>query len=174
MRKLIYLVVILFAATIAMTSCRSVVENSIENIKEQVSIESIDKVNINGFTSIDLLTSVRNDSRHKLLLKSGELTLYYNKGVIGELTLKAPVELDKRTSKQLLSQWGLSLNNPFSLIAVGNKINKGDINNLFVSFSMSGRFGIYPLNLSEEMVPLSHFLAIFGIENDELKNILQL
>ena len=174
MRKLIYLVVVVFMAAITMTSCRSVVENSIENIKKQVSIESIDKVNINGLKSIDLLLTVRNDSRHKLLLKSGKLTLYYNQGAIGELALKAPIELDKHTTKQLRSQWAMSIDNPFSLMAVASKVNKGDISNLFVSFSMSGRFGVYPLNLSEEMIPLSHFLAIFGIEQDELKNILKL
>ena len=61
---------------------------------------------------------------------------------------------------------------PMAYYVMVKKIREDDISQVAVSFAVEGRGGPASVKNSEEMVPLSEFLNIFGLSLQDVKNYL--
>ncbi len=152
-----------------LSSCRRAVEKARKNIR----IEAVEKVERQGLTGAEVVVRVMNDTGHKLQLDQVRLEIYYATDKVATILLREPVEVQRRTVGSLSTRWILKISDPLALYVLVRKIDSGEIGQVAVSYSVAGRGGPMPVNISRQMMPLSDFLNIFGVTLEEVKNYLK-
>ncbi|WP_418991792.1 hypothetical protein [Alistipes sp.] len=167
MKKLLY-IAILSAVALSMGSCRRAVEKARRNIR----IEAVEKIERQGLTGAEIVVRVKNDTGYKLVLDQATLDIFYGRSRVGDVALRGAVEVGRRTTGSVSTRWRLRISDPLALYALSKKIGERDFSQVFVSFKIEGRGGPAPIKISQEKVPLSEFLNIFGVTIEDLKNLL--
>lgn len=151
-----------------MTSCRRAVERARENIR----IEEVERIEPHGFTGLDLVLRVRNDTGYTIRLENASFDLFYGSSQAVGALLREPVEVPRRTVDSFTVRWRIRVSDPLALYALFRRVRQDDLSDLFVSYAVEGRGGPAPINISREKVPLSEFLNTFGVGSEELKTYL--
>lgn len=165
--KLLYTLLLLTAA-LSMSSCRKAIEKAQRNIR----FEGIERIERHGLAGIDLTFRMRNDTGYKLVFDEARIDLYYAGSRVGDVTLRERLEVPKHTTLSVASQWKIRISDPLALYLMARKYRAGDLSQVNVSFALKGRGGPAPINISQEKVPVSEFLRIFGLTMDDVKNFL--
>lgn len=168
MRRVLLLSV-MSALALMCGSCRKAVERA----REKIRIEAVESVGQRGLTGIDATVRVANGTRHRLLLESARLDLYYDGTRAGSVMLCDAVEVPKRTTASVRTQWRVRIADPLASYALARRVRRGDLSPVRVSYAIDGRGGPVPVHVAEEMVPLSQFLSNFGLTVEDLKNWLR-
>ena len=166
-RVLLY--ILLLTAVLPLSSCRRAVENARRDIR----LEAVEKVERQGLTGAEVVVRVKNDTRHKLVLGKASLSVYYGTGLVSKVLLRDRVEVPRRTTGSFSTLWRIRTSDPMALHVMTKKIRQDDISKISVSFAVEGRGGPASVKISEEMMPLSEFLNIFGLSLDDVKNYLE-
>lgn len=168
MRK--YLILLLAIVAVAvLPSCRGAVEKARRNIR----VEKIEKIERYGLSGFDLTLRVKNDTRYRLRLDTVSLALFYDDSRVGTISLREGVEVPKRTTLNVTTQWRLRISDPLALYVVGKKLEAGDLSPLSVSVLVQGRGGPARIDISRERVPLSQFLATFNLSVEDITRYLK-
>ncbi len=149
-----------------MTSCRRAAEKARENIR----IEEVERVEPRGFTGLDLVLRVRNDTGYKIRLEHVSLDLFVGSSRVVEAVLRESVEVPRHTVGSFAVRWRIRIADPLALYALARRLRKNDLSDIVVSYAVEGRGGPASINISRERVPLSEFLSTFGISSEELQN----
>ena len=144
MRKWLYCI-LLTAMVLPMVSCRRAVEKARRNIR----LEAVEKVE-----------------------RKGKVDLFYAGSRVMSIILHGRVEVPRRTTGSFTSLWRVRTTDPMAYYVMVKKIREDDISQVAVSFAVEGRGGPASVKNSEEMVPLSEFLNIFGLSLQDVKNYL--
>lgn len=168
MKKLVYILLTL-AVSISATSCRRAVEKARRNIR----IEAVEKVERRGLTAAEIVVRVMNNTGYKLRLDEASFDLYYGPSRAGTVLLREGVEVARHTTCSVATLWQLKVADPLALYVLSKKFRENDLSQVAVSFTLKGRGGPAPVNISRERVPLSEFLNIFGLELQDVKNYLK-
>ncbi|WP_295938273.1 hypothetical protein [uncultured Alistipes sp.] len=168
MKKIIVYALILLTA-LSLSSCRKAVEKARQNIR----FEGIEKVERQGLTGVEIVARVMNNTGHKLVLETALLDVYYAGGRVASVILREPVEVQRRTHESFSSLWRIKISDPLAIYVMARKFQQNDISQIGVSFSVEGRGGPAPVRFSQEMMPLSEFLNIFGLSLQDVKNYLK-
>lgn len=166
-RMLFYM--LLFASVLSLGSCRRAIEKAQRNIR----IEAVEKAERQGLSGAEIVLRVRNDTGHKLKLKKASLEVYYAEGLVTKVALRKEVEVPRRTTGSVTTLWRIRTSDPMALHVMTKKIREDDISKIGVSFAVEGRGGPAPVKISQQMMPLSEFLNIFGLSLDDVKNYLE-
>lgn len=166
MKKIVYLFLIL-----SLSSCMKMVDRIVEDARENIRVESIEKIATTDLTNVDIVLKIANNSKYKLALDDATLTLFYGQSRVGDIMLREGVEVPKRATTSVLMQWRLKINNPLTLFAASRELRSRNLDNMYVSFKIAGKGGPAPIDFSEDMMSLSQFLAIFGASIDDLDKI---
>lgn len=168
MKKLLY-ILLLSAVALSLGSCRRAVEKARRNIR----VEAVEKIERQGLTGAEVVLRVRNDTGYKLVLDNARLDIYYGRSRVGDISLREGVEVARHTAGSVSTLWRIRISDPLALYVLAKKIERNDLSEVAVSFSVEGRGGPAPVKISREMVPLSEFLNIFGLTMQDLKNYLK-
>ena len=161
MRKWLYCI-LLTAMVLPMVSCRRAVEKARRNIR----LEAVEKVERKGMGGAEAVVRVKNGTGYKLVLERAKVDLFYAGSRVMSIILHGRVEVPRRTTGSFTSLWRVRTTDPVK------KIREDDISQVAVSFAVEGRGGPASVKNSEEMVPLSEFLNIFGLSLQDVKNYL--
>lgn len=160
---------LLFASVLSLGSCRRAIEKAQRNIR----IEAVEKAERQGLSGAEIVLRIRNDTGHKLKLKKASLEVYYAEGLVTKVALRKEVEVPRRTTGSVTTLWRIRTSDPMALHVMTKKIREDDISKIGVSFAVEGRGGPAPVKISQQMMPLSEFLNIFGLSLDDVKNYLE-
>lgn len=160
---------LLFASVLSLGSCRRAIEKAQRNIR----IEAVEKAERQGLSGAEIVLRVRNDTGYKLKLKKASLEVYYAEGLVTKVALRKEVEVPRRTTGSVTTLWRIRTSDPMALHVTTKKIREDDISKIGVSFAVEGRGGPAPVKISQQMMPLSEFLNIFGLSLDDVKNYLE-
>lgn len=168
MKKYLYLLLAV-ASLLPLASC----SKRVEKLQQQVRLEGIESVRLEGLTTLCLDLRVVNDSPYKLQLSDAEAHLYYRDYKIASMLLTEVVEVAKRSgSATYPTHWRVEVGNPMTLLPLLGKVREGDVSECWVQLEIEGRGGPVPINLSRQKMPLSDFLRTFGVQTEDLKNFL--
>ena len=167
MRKWLYCI-LLTAMVLPMVSCRRAVEKARRNIR----LEAVEKVERKGMGGAEAVVRVKNGTGYKLVLERAKVDLFYAGSRVMSITLHGRVEVPRRTTGSFTSLWRVRTTDPMAYYVMVKKILADDISQVAVSFAVEGRGGPASVKNSEEMVPLSEFLNIFGLSLQDVKNYL--
>lgn len=160
---------LLSAAVLPLGSCRRAVEKARRNIR----IEAVEKVERRGLSGAEAVVRVVNDTGYKLVLEQAQLDIFYAGNLVTSIQLRGRVEVPRRTTGSFSTLWRLRTPDPMALYVLKKKVQQGEIAQVGVSFSVEGRGGPAPVKISQEMMPLSEFLNIFGLSLQDVKNYLE-
>lgn len=169
MKRLFFYSLLLFAV-LAMGSCR----RSIEKTAQKIRFEGIERVQLQGLTSAEVVARIDNGSAHRLQLASARIDIHYADAVVGRLILEEPVEIDRRTQASIRTLWRLQISDPLTLFVLYRKVKAGELDRIALSFEIEGRGGPAPLRFSREKMSLSEFLTTFGLSVQDVQNYLKL
>lgn len=150
------------------TSC----QKAIERAQRDIRLEAVESIERKGMSGAAATIRVANDSRYKLVLKNARFELFYGEVPVSSFTLHGRVEIPRRTSGSYRSLWRVVTEDPMIYYMVTKKIEAGEIDRIAVSFTLEGRGGPASAKMSEEMMPFSEFLNIFGLDLDEVRKYL--
>ena len=167
MRKWLYCI-LLPAMVLPMVSCRRAVEKARRNIR----LEAVEKVERKGMGGAEAVVRVKNGTGYKLVLERAKVDLFYAGSRVMSIILHGRVEVPRRTTGSFTSLWRVRTTDPMAYYVMVKKIREDDISQVAVSFAVEGRGGPASVKNSEEMVPLSEFLNIFGLSLQDVKNYL--
>ena len=167
MRKWLYCI-LLTAMVLPMVSCRRAVEKARRNIR----LEAVEKVERKGMGGAEAVVRVKNGTGYKLVLERAKVDLFYAGSRVMSIILHGRVEVPRRTTGSFTSLWRVRTTDPMAYYVMVKKIREDDISQVAVSFAVEGRGGPASVKNSEEMVPLSEFLNIFGLSLQDVKNYL--
>lgn len=160
---------LLLALVLPMTSCRRATERALSKIR----VEEVVKLERQGLSGAELVLRVKNATGHKLVLERAVLRIYYAENLVTSIALRGRVEVPRRSDGEITTLWRTRTSDPMALYVMRKKLAGGDLSRIAVSFSIEGRGGPAPVNISQEMMPLSDFLNIFGLSFDEVKTYLK-
>lgn len=160
---------LLLALVLPMTSCRRATERALSKIR----VEEVVKLERQGLSGAELVLRVKNATGHKLVLERAVLRIYYAENLVTSIALRGRVEVPRRSDGEITTLWRTRTSDPMALYVMRKKLAGGDLSRIAVSFSIDGRGGPAPVNISQEMMPLSDFLNIFGLSFDEVKTYLK-
>lgn len=161
---------LLLVSVLSLSSC----SNRIERLQRQVRLEGIESVHLPNYQTLQMDLRVLNDSPHKLVLKGAEAHLYYKDYRLVTMRLNESVEAPKRSGSAVYpTYWDVEVGNLLSVLALLGKVRQGDLSDCSVDLMLEGRGGPVPINLSREKMPLSEFLRIFGLDSEDLTNLLK-
>ncbi len=161
--------ILLFSAVLSLGSCRRAVEKAQRNIR----LEAVEKAERQGLSGAEIVLRIKNDTGRKLRLEKASLTVFYAGGVVTKVALREPAEVPRRTTASVTTLWRIRTSDPMALHVMTKKIREDDISKIGVSFAVEGRGGPVPVKISQEMMPLSEFLNIFGLSLNDVKNYLE-
>lgn len=168
MKKYLLLIVALTVA-FSMTSCRRAAEKA----REKIRVEAVEAVERHGLSGFDAVLRVKNGTGYKLTLETAELELFYDGMRIGDVALREGIEVPKRSTVSVETKWRIRISDPLALYVLAKKLQQGDLSQIRVSFALKGRGGPAKVDISQKMMPLPQFLAIFGLSEGDLKNYLK-
>lgn len=160
------LLVLVAALCIVLPSCRRMAEKT----REKIRVEAVERVEPQGFSGIEVVVRVVNDTRYRLLLERASFDLYAGANCVCGAVLAEPAEVARRTTASVATQWRLRIVDPLALYALVRRVRRNDLEQVNVSFSVEGHGGPASVNFSREKMPLSEFLNIFDLDLRELKN----
>lgn len=166
MKKILFLSLLIY-----LSSCTKMVDRVADNVRTNVRVESVENISINGFSTVDMVLKVANNSKYKLALDNAALTLFYGGSRVGEVILQEGIDLPKGATTRLSFKFRFKVSNPLTLLAMTREFKERRLDNMQVSFNVSGKGGGVPVRFSGEMVPLSQFIATFGTSIDDLYKI---
>lgn len=150
-------------------SCRRAVERAKRNIR----IEAVEKIERKGISGAEVVVRVNNGSRYKLALERAEFGIYYGDARVGTIVLMQPVEVPRRTTLSVVTDWRLKISDPLALYLLVRKASDGEWTQIGVSCSVEGRGGPAPVKFLREKMPLSDFLNTFGLSIRDVENYLK-
>lgn len=162
-------ILLLLVLCVGMTSCRRTVEKA----REKIRIEEIERVELHGLAGLDVVLRVRNDTGYKLSVEHASLDIFYGTARVAGVVLREPVEVQRRTTESVATQWRLRISDPLAAYALVGRIRRDDLSAVAVSFAVEGRGGPAPVNISRERMPLSEFLNTFDLDSKQLKTYFQ-
>lgn len=166
--KRILLIALLLAAALPTVSCRRAVERA----REKIRVEAVEPVRRMGFSGAEAVVRVRNDSRSRLVLREADLEFFLGGRPVLSARLHRPVEVPRRTTERVVTRWRLQILDPMALPVLTGRLRAGEIGQVAVSCRIRGRGGPVRVNISQEMMPLSDFLNIFGLTLQDVQNYL--
>ena len=161
--------ILLSAVLLPMTSCRRAVEKARRNMR----IEAVEKVERQGLSGAEVVVRVTNDTGYKVVLKQARIDVFHAGNLVTSILLREPVEVPRRTAGSVSSLWKMRTPDPMALYALKRKLQQGEAARVSVTLSVEGRGGPSPVKISEQMMPLSEFLNIFGLSLQDVKNYLE-
>lgn len=168
MRKFLWYILLL-AAVLPSVSCRRAVEKAQRNIR----IEAVEKAERKGMGGAEVVVRVKNGTGYKLVLEHARLDVFYAGSRVMSIVLHGRIEVPRRTTGSFASLWRVRTTDPMAYYVMTKKIREDDISRVAVSFAAEGRGGPAPVKISQEMMPLSEFLNIFGLSLGDVKNYLE-
>lgn len=168
--KRLLLYALLLVVALAAGSCRRTVEKAAQKIR----FEGIERVQLQGLTSAEVVVRIDNGSAYRLQLASARVDIFYADAVVGRLILEEPVEIDRRTQASIRTLWRLQIPDPLALFVLYRKVKAGELDRIALSIGIEGRGGPAPLRFSREKMPLSEFLTTFGLTVQDVQNYLKL
>ena len=137
-----------------------------------IRLEAVEKVERKGMGGAEAVVRVKNGTGYKLVLERAKVDLFYAGSRVMSIILHGRVEVPRRTTGSFTSLWRVRTTDPMAYYVMVKKIREDDISQVAVSFAVEGRGGPASVKNSEEMVPLSEFLNIFGLSLQDVKNYL--
>ena len=166
--KRLLLLGLLLAATLPLGSCGRAVERA----RERIRLEAVESVRRLGFSGAEAVVRVRNDSRGRLVLREADLEFFLGGRPVLSARLHRQVEVPRRTTERVVTRWRLQILDPMALPVLTGRLRAGEIGQVAVSCRIRGRGGPVRVNISQEMMPLSDFLNIFGLTLQDVQNYL--
>jgi len=164
-----YKLFLCFLLCVGLTSCRRAAEKASEKIR----IEEVERIEPHGLTGWDMVLRVRNDSGYKIKLEKVSFDVFFNSSPVLGIELVEPVEMPRHTTGSFTTRWNARICNPLALYVFARRIRQNDLSAASVSFAIEGRGGPASINISQEKMPLSDFLNTFGIDLQDMKNLLE-
>lgn len=139
----------------------------------KLSFDGIERVRLQGLTSVEVVAHITNDTGHKLALDGAEVAVFYQGRRIATVLLLEGLKMDAKSSGSLSSQWQIRVSDPISAYLVLRKIKANDPSQIDISCSVAGQRGSRALKFSREQMPLSDFLRIFGLSISSVSKYLE-
>ncbi len=158
--KKVVIYTLLLSASIVLNSCGF----SAKSIEQNIRIEGVENIDIMGLTGLQVDLKVKNDMRGVIEVETGRIELFDEGEYVGSLELREAVALPKKWSGVVATRWRIDAPNVMAMLSVARQIVGKKTDDLTVNYSFKGDYGIIPLNISGEGVPLSDFLGIFEHE----------
>ena len=166
--KRLLLLGLLLAATLPLGSCGRAVERA----RERIRLEAVESVRRLGFSGAEAVVRVRNDSRSRLVLSEADLEFFLGGRPVLSARLPRPVEVPPPPPQRVVTRWRLPILHPLALPRLTRRLRAGELGPGAVSCRLRGRRGPVRVNISQEMMPLSDFLNIFGLTLQDVQNYL--
>lgn len=139
-------------------------------LQRRFRVEEVASFRRYGWTGMDLSLRVCNGSRRTLRLSDARLTLFYGGGELGSLELRGEVLAPARTLADAAMRWRIDLQDPASGYLIEKKFRAGETDAFSVAFTGRVCSGSRCRDIFIPMMPLSDFLAIFGVSLADLQN----
>lgn len=161
------LLVVLLAAVCVLAGC------SRESYADKIAVEGIGQVRQQGLSGLVVRLDVRNDTGHRLKLREASFEFHYVQEWVASLSLREELRVPPHFRGELPSAWRVRASAPGALRALKRKIAAGETGKIFVTAHVRGKGGPMGFKFSREMMPLSEFFNIFGIDIEDLKPYLE-
>lgn len=113
--------------------------------------------------------TIENKSIFKVTVTGGELVANLNDGPIGEVFMKNPVVLPRKSTTTVRVNVGLRFASPFAALKALNTLTSSP-EALTISGYGEGKIWIFKKRYERQDVPISKFISIFGNPSDYLQN----
>jgi len=154
---------------LTLPSCR----RTAERLREKIRLEAIESVRRQGLSGAEIVARVANDTRYELQLERATADIFYGTSRVSRITLCEGVQLGPRTTASVTTRWRVRIDDLLALYALVRRVQRDDLSEAFISFSVEGRGGPVPVEFTRERMPLSEFMRIFDLELQEVKNYLK-
>ncbi len=165
-QSLRYLVLTLLLLSLG--GCR----RTMDKIIQKIHLDRIEEVRPIGLTGVEIDVTATNGTAYNLQLANTTVVLFYKGARVATMQLIEPLTLNKRSSTRLTSQWAIKIANPLALLPVARDLRQGNLSSLTVNLSLEGRGGPLRKTIEREQMAFSDFLAIFGLEVDQLTQMI--
>ncbi len=163
--KRLLLFMLILATVCSLSSCRKMARKA----REKIGIEAVERVEPHSLSSVDVRFRVKNLTGKNLLLKEAEFEISHSGRLLMTVTLAEEVKVPRRTIGSIDTQWRLQVSDPLAFYAVLRKVRRQDFGKITVNYHIRGRAGIFRVEKSDQMIPLSKILNIFGRSITEMK-----
>ncbi len=156
MHRVLKHLVICLAICLTATSC-------LRGIEQPVGIEAAPQLELKGSAGVDIEALVRNDSKRNFTLQSGEIELMSDGHRLLTMRLMKPITVEKQTCELHSTRWKFINKNQLNLLALTNKLNRGDYEGMSTSYSVRIKSGALKRSFSADSIAISEILRTFDI-----------
>ncbi|MFI3316055.1 MAG: hypothetical protein SNF93_00570 [Rikenellaceae bacterium] len=152
----------LLAIALSMSSCAA-------TLRDKVSIEGYDNLEILGFSGVKVDLEFRNDSRRKIKVQEVNLALKESGSQIATLKLKDKITIPRRTESAMIpTVWRLGDVNILSAASASKKIlsNQG-VEAFRVDASGSAKISLFKKTYEKNNLSLSKLMKDFNLESSK-------
>ena len=168
MKRVLYLVLTVACALLVGAGN---VEGGVEELREEVRLEGVERGVPHGMSGVDVVVSVANQTRHKITLEEAELTLKYDRRKVLMLQLRDVVELPKRFEGELEISTRMKVYDPLSAIVVLNRVRNKSFDEMSVTIDAKVKVGPVRKNIFVADMDLPKFLSKFALSTEEVDRI---
>lgn len=109
----------------------------------------------------EVVMTIKNKSLFKVTLTAGELAAYDGERLVGEVFVREPVVLPRRSTTTVKLKLGLRFSSPMAALRALNTLTNTP-ERLTISGYGEGKVWFFTKRFSRENVPISKFITIFG------------
>lgn len=139
--------------------------------KEKIKVERVEGLKQIGLTSFELSLVVDNAFRHDISVESGTVTLFYSTSTVCSAELIEKVFVPERSTSTVKVPFTIKLSNPIAAYGVWNKVRRGEIDNISLTFEGRVKVGPVGRNVKTANMPLRDLLKTMGVSDDDLRKL---
>ena len=114
---------------------------------------------------------VDNAFRHNISVESGTVTLFYSTSTVCSAELIEKVFVPERSTSTVKVPFTIKLSNPIAAYGVWNKVRRGEIDNISLTFEGRVKVGPVGRNVKTANMPLRDLLKTMGVSDDDLRKL---
>lgn len=141
-------------------------------LADRIRFEGIERVRTQGFTHLQLVLRVANETGRNLRLKEASFAFYPPGAAdpVATAVLTEPLLVRRRTTGGVVTKWRIDYAHALAWMPLLRALEGGTLGEWQVAVRLKGRSGLVSANISEKRIPVSLFLRTFGIDSSSLAN----
>ncbi len=140
-------------------SCAEAMSASMAKLGRQIEVIEIGKIEMKGFTGLQIVVEVKNNSPYDITLSGAKGTLRIGDQRIGDLEQVEVVTTHSAKQESIPTVWRFANVDPMSLLMLGSKVAMSDFSGIVVDYTATLSNGKSSREVSDKDVDISKFIG---------------
>ncbi len=157
--RLLHKISLFVAILLLTTSCSWA---RLAKLGDQVEVLQIERVELKGFTAIQVVVELRNDSKYEIAMEGATVTLYSDGEKLATLSQVGSAVAAIESKQSIKTLWRIENIDPMAMLSLSSRIAKRDMTGVTIDYSAELSAGKIKRTISAEGVDITKFIAIFA------------